>query len=94
MREQEKFFNSKTQILSIEREKWLPNFKRKGWKTPSGKPVLNQDLWRALDHPELPKIKLQYVKGHSGEKDNDRVDEIAVAFSKGRKIKLKDFVKK
>ena len=48
---------------------------------------------KALDHPELPKIKLQYVKGHSGEKDNDRVDAIAVAFSKGRKIQLKDFVK-
>ncbi len=36
-------------------------------------------------------IKLQYVKGHSGDKDNDRVDAIAVAFSKGRKIQLKDF---
>ena len=72
-------------------EKWMPNWKKKGWKTASGKPVLNQDLWKALDHPELPKIKLQYVKGHSGEKDNDRVDAIAVAFSKGRKIQLKDF---
>jgi ribonuclease HI len=75
-------------------EKWMPNWKKKGWKTSSGKPVLNQDLWKALDDPELPKIKLQYVKGHSGEKDNDRVDAIAVAFSKGRKIELKDFVKK
>ncbi len=74
-------------------EKWMPNWKKKGWKTSSGKPVLNQDLWKALDHSELPKIKFQYVKGHSGEKDNDRVDAIAVAFSKGRKIQLKDFVK-
>ena len=74
-------------------EKWMSNWKKKGWKTASGKKVLNQDLWKALDHPELPKIKLQYVKGHSGEKDNDRVDAIAVAFSKGRKIQLKDFVK-
>tara|TARA_Y100001968_G_scaffold261761_1_gene249719 strand:- start:99 stop:596 length:498 start_codon:yes stop_codon:yes gene_type:complete len=70
-------------------EKWMVNWKNRGWKTASGKPVLNQDLWKALDHPELPKIKLQYVKGHSGEQDNERVDEIAVAFSKGRKIKLK-----
>ena len=55
--------------------------------------VLNQDLWKALDQPDLPKIKLQYVKGHSGEMDNDRIDAIAVAFSKGKKIQLKDFVK-
>ena len=54
-----------------------------------------QEKWGpVLDHPDLPKIKLKYVKGHSGEKDNDRVDAIAVAFSKGRKIQLKDFVKK
>ena len=71
----------------------MPNWNRKGWKTASGNPVLNQDLCKALDNPALPKIKLQYVKGHSGERDNDRVDELAVAFSKGRKIKLKDFVK-
>ncbi len=73
--------------------KWMPNWKKKGWKTASGKPVLNQDLWKALDDPALPKIQLEYVKGHSGEKDNDRVDAIAVAFSKGRAIQLKDFGK-
>ena len=73
--------------------KWMPNWKKKGWKTASGKPVLNQDLWKALDDPGLPKIQLEYVKGHSGEKDNDRVDAIAVAFSKGRTIQLKDFGK-
>ena len=73
-------------------EKWMSNWKKKGWKTSSGKPVLNQDLWKALDHPEKPKIKLQYVKGHSGEIDNDRVDAIAVAFSKGKKIQLKSCV--
>ena len=47
-------------------EKWMPNWKKKGWKTASGKPVLNQDLWKALDDPDLPKIKLEYVKAHSG----------------------------
>ncbi len=72
-------------------EKWMPNWKKKGWKTASGKPVLNQDLWKALDDPQLPKIKLEYVKGHSGERDNDRVDEIAVCFSKGKKIYLKSY---
>ena len=69
--------------------KWMPNWKKRGWKTASGKPVLNQDLWKALDDPQLPQIKLEYVKGHSGERDNDRVDEIAVSFSKGKKISLK-----
>jgi len=69
-------------------DKWMPNWKRKGWRTASGKPVLNQDLWQALDNERLTNVNLEYVKGHSGDPDNDRVDKIAVSFSKKIKIKL------
>ena len=62
---------------------WMAGWKRKGWKTAAGKPVLNQDLWQALDAARLPDVPLTYVKGHSGDPDNDRVDAIAVAYSKG-----------
>lgn len=62
--------------------RWMANWKRKGWRTAAGKPVLNQDLWQALDRARLPDVQLTYVKGHSGDPDNDRVDQIAVAFSK------------
>ena len=62
---------------------WMVGWKRKGWKTAAGKPVLNQDLWQALDAARLPDVPLTYVKGHSGDPDNDRVDAIAVAYSKG-----------
>ena len=62
---------------------WMAGWKRKGWKTAAGKPVLNQDLWQALDRARLTDVPLTYVKGHSGDPDNDRVDQIAVAFSKG-----------
>ena len=61
---------------------WMAGWKRKGWKTAAGKPVLNQDLWQALDAARLPDVPLTYVKGHSGDPDNDRVDAIAVAYSK------------
>tara|TARA_B100002051_G_scaffold247349_1_gene256340 strand:+ start:2023 stop:2760 length:738 start_codon:yes stop_codon:yes gene_type:complete len=60
---------------------WMKGWKRKGWKTAAGKPVLNQDLWLALDGARLSDVPLTYVKGHSGDPDNDRVDAIAVAFS-------------
>ena len=61
---------------------------KKGWKTSSGKSVLNKDLWEALDQARLSGVNLEYVKGHSGDKDNDRVDQIAVSFSKGIEISL------
>ena len=64
---------------------WMAGWKRKGWRTAAGKPVLNQDLWQALDQARLAEVHLRYVKGHSGDPDNDRVDQIAVAYSKGRK---------
>jgi ribonuclease HI len=64
---------------------WMAGWKRKGWRTAAGKPVLNQDLWQALDQARLAEVPLRYVKGHSGDPDNDRVDQIAVAYSKGRK---------
>ncbi|MFM7426427.1 MAG: ribonuclease HI [Elainella sp.] len=68
---------------------WLTGWKKKGWKTAAGKPVLNQDLWRLLDQLQAQvtaKMTLQwrYVKGHSGDRGNDRCDEIARAFSLGR----------
>ena len=68
---------------------WMPGWKRKGWKTAAGKPVLNQDLWQALDQARLADVPLRYVKGHSGDPDNDRVDQIAVAYSKGTAPRLK-----
>lgn len=64
--------------------RWMAGWKRKGWRTAAGKPVLNQDLWQALDQARLAEVPLRYVKGHSGDRDNDRVDQIAVAYSKGR----------
>jgi ribonuclease HI len=45
--------------------------------------VLNRDLWEALDAARLPDLPFTYVKGHSGDPDNDRCDAIAVAFSRG-----------
>ena len=44
--------------------------------------------WEALDAARIPNLPLAYVKGHSGDPDNDRCDVIAVAFSKGQQPQL------
>ncbi|NBX33468.1 MAG: ribonuclease HI, partial [Planctomycetes bacterium] len=61
--------------------KWIQGWKRKGWRTASGSPVLNRDLWERLDQARLGGVPLIHVKGHSGDPDNDRCDAIAVAFA-------------
>ena len=68
--------------------KWIQGWKRKGWRTASGSPVLNRDLWERLDQARLGGVPLIHVKGHSGDPDNDRCDVIAVAFSRGQKPAL------
>jgi ribonuclease HI len=71
--------------------RWIKGWKQKGWKTATGKPVLNQDLWELLDdyhgkvNRQLTKsLEWQYVRGHVGNEGNERADAIARAFSQGR----------
>jgi len=58
---------------------WLPKWKRNGWMTNAG-PVKNQEFWVQLDlASRAHKINWTWVKGHSGDKDNDTVDVLAQA---------------
>jgi ribonuclease HI len=57
---------------------WLPNWIRRGWKTSGGDPVKNRDLWQRLQTAAAPhRIDWQWVKGHAGDQDNERVDVLA-----------------
>ena len=60
--------------------KWLPGWQARGWRTADKKPVKNQDLWQALAAAAKPHvIDWQWVKGHNGDADNERVDVAARA---------------
>jgi ribonuclease HI len=63
---------------------WIKGWKKKGWKTSTGKPVLNPDLWQQLDALNSPQVVWQYVRGHAGNVGNERCDAIARAFSTGQ----------
>ncbi len=57
---------------------WMPRWKRNGWKTAAKKPVKNRDLWEALDSlVGEHRIEWRWVKGHSGHRENELVDEAA-----------------
>lgn len=70
-------------------QSWMGGWKRRGWRTAAGKPVLNRDLWERLDGARLSSLPLRHVRGHSGDPDNDRCDAIAVAFSRGQRPSLR-----
>lgn len=57
---------------------WLPNWKKRGWKTAAGKPVKNLDLWQRLDQAAQDHdVSWHWVKGHSGHPENERADALA-----------------
>jgi ribonuclease HI len=57
---------------------WMPNWKARGWKTADKKPVKNQDLWQTLDALVAKhRLEWHWVKGHSGNVGNERVDALA-----------------
>lgn len=72
---------------------WIWGWRKNGWKTADGKDVTNQELWKRLSaalatRDKTAKVDWHYVRGHSGIAGNERVDQIAVAFSKGQSIRL------
>ena len=59
-------------------QEWMPNWKKRGWKTASKKPVKNVDLWQKLDRViGEHKIDWRWVKGHSGHRENEIADQLA-----------------
>jgi len=60
-------------------EGWLENWQHNGWRTAAKKPVKNDDLWRELLLAFEPHIvEWEWVRGHAGNEENNRCDELAV----------------
>ncbi len=69
-----------TYVVNCFRQRWWEGWKRRGWRNSQGKPVANQDLWRELLPLALESgrpVTFAWVKGHSGDRMNDVVDQLA-----------------
>lgn len=79
-------FHTDSQYLKNGITEWLAGWVRKGWKTASGEPVKNQELWERL-HTATQRhtIRWQWVKGHATSQYNNRVHDLATAAREGVK---------
>jgi ribonuclease HI len=57
---------------------WMVNWKSRGWKTATKKPVKNVELWQRLDAAtDSHDISWQWIKGHTGDEGNEMADALA-----------------
>ena len=64
---------------------WIKGWKKNGFRTASGSPVKNEDLWRELDRlSQSHEVVWKWVRGHDGHVENERVDALARAAIPGR----------
>jgi ribonuclease HI len=69
-----------TYVVKCFTDGWWRGWRRRDWKNSQNKPVANRDLWEPLLELALSPdvdVTFRWVKGHSGDRWNDRVDELA-----------------
>lgn len=73
---------------------WIHGWRRRGWTTAEGGPVLNRELWEQLAALVAERgrggVEWHYVRGHTAVPGNERADEIAVAMAAGKSPALYD----
>jgi len=68
-------------------DRWLAGWQKNGWKTASKQPVKNQDLWKRLvPLIDAHEVKWRWVRGHSGDPENERCDVLARGAASSRNL--------
>ena len=77
-------YSDSTYVVNAMSKGWLQGWQKRGWKTSSKQPVKNQDLWRRmLEAVGGHEVRWHWVKGHSGDPENERCDALAVEAANG-----------
>ena len=76
--EKDVFLYSDSKYVIDGLNKWIINWKCRGWKKSDNRPPENIEQWKRLDLLKLkfPNLHLRWVKGHSGHPQNERCDEL------------------
>ena len=71
-------YSDSAYVVNCFNQGWIYNWLKKGWKTASGEPVKNRELWEELYNlAKTHKVTFHKVKGHADNEFNNRCDELA-----------------
>lgn len=77
-----------TYVIKCFNDRWHAGWLRRGWKNSQGQAVANRDLWEPLFAVALnPRVSITWtwVKGHSGDRWNDVVDQLALGAAQSQR---------
>ena len=67
---------------------WIKNWQKNNWQSASKKPIKNQDLWQKLYLvTKKHEVSWHWVKGHSGNRENEICDKLAFDATSDLKLK-------
>lgn len=73
-------YSDSSYVVNGFQKHWVDSWQKKGWKTSSNERVKNQDLWkRLIAAVSRHAVSFHWVKGHSGQPENERCDALATA---------------
>ncbi len=66
---------------------WARRWRSNGWKRNKKEKALNPDLWeKLLDLCEYHQVEIRWVRGHAGDPENERADELATAAARRKNL--------
>jgi ribonuclease HI len=66
---------------------WARRWKAKGWMRSSRESAVNPDLWeRLLTIAEKHNVEFRWVRGHAGNRENERCDQLATQAARGENL--------
>ena len=80
-------WSDSTYVVHAMTKGWIEGWQKRGWRNSQKQPVKNKDLWlRLLDAIDGHEVRWHWVRGHSGNPENERCDELAVAAANGSEL--------
>lgn len=72
-------YSDSAYLVNCFKEGWIDNWRRRDWRRGDGKPVKNREFWETLESLviEYKKVSFIHIRGHQGNKYNERADEHA-----------------
>lgn len=80
-------YSDSTYVVNAMSKGWLTGWQKRGWRTSSKQAVKNQDLWQRMVEVAVKHVvRWHWVKGHSGDPENERCDALAVEAANGAEL--------